>query len=174
MAWRNPRRWSWAKRATTRLLDWSADGKFIVFNDNHLNLYVIALDKGVVTLVDNRKRRGPFNVSISQDSRWLAYNVSGENYFSRIRIRDLTTGATVDATDGLSHADNPVFAGTDYLYFTSSINTGPSQVGLDMSSQERPVRDGIYALVLAANGKSPMAPLTGDENDKADEVRQNR
>ena len=152
------------------LLDWSADGKFIVYNDNHLNLYVIALDKGVVTLIDNRKRRGPFNVSISQDSRWLAYNVSGENYFSRIRIRDLTTGATVDATDGLSHADNPVFAGTDYLYFTASINTGPSQVGLDMSSQERPVRDGIYALVLVANGKSPMAPLTGDENDKADKA----
>jgi tricorn protease len=150
------------------LLDWSPDGKFIVYNDNHLHLYVIALDKGVVALVDNRKRRGPFNVSISQDSRWLAYNVSAENYFSRIRIRDLTNGATVDATDGLSHADNPVFAGTDYLYFTSSINTGPSQVGLDMSSQERPVRDGIYALVLAANGKSPIAPLTGDENEKTE------
>ncbi len=150
------------------LLEWSPDGKFIVYNDNHLNLYVISLDKGVITLVDNRKRRGPFNVSISQDSRWLAYTVSAENYFSRIRVRDLTTGATVDATDGLSHADNPVFAGSDYLYFTSSINTGPSQVGLDMSSQERPVRDGIYALVLAANGKSPMAPLTGDEVDKAD------
>lgn len=152
------------------LLEWSADGKFIVFNDNHLNLFVIALDKGVVTLVDNRKRRGSFNVSISQDSRWLAYNVSGENYFNRIRIRDLTTGATVDATDGLSHADNPVFAGTDYLYFTSSVNTGPSQVGLDMSSQERPVREGIYALVLSANGKSPVTPLAGDENDKSDKA----
>ena len=90
---------------------------------------------------------------------------------NRIRIHEFATGKNTTVTDGLAHADNPVFAGSDYLYFTASINAGPSQVGLDMSSQERPVRDGIYALVLAADGKSPMAPRTGDEDDKKDEKK---
>jgi len=149
------------------LLAWSPDGKTIVYQDNHLNLYSIALDKGTIRLIDNRKRRGNFSVAFAQDSRWIAYTVAGENFFNQIRVHDFTTGKSVSVTDGLSHADNPVFAGTDYLYFTASINSGPALVGLDMSSQERPVRDGIYALVLAADGKSPMAPRPGDENEKS-------
>ena len=149
------------------LLAWVPGGKTIVYQDNHLNLYAISLDKGSIKLIDNRKRRGLFNVAVSQDGRWLAYTVAGENLFNQIRIHDFTTGKSVTVTDGLSHADSPVFGGTDYLYFTASINSGPAQVGLDMSSQERPVRDGIYALVLAADGKSPFAPKGGDEEDKA-------
>ncbi|MBL8519172.1 MAG: PD40 domain-containing protein [Betaproteobacteria bacterium] len=153
------------------LLAWSPDGKLIVFQDNHLSLYSIALDgaaKGTIRKIDTSKRRGQFNVSISQDSRWLAYNVIIDNYLSQVRIHEFATGKNTPVTDGLSSADNPAFAGSDYLYFTASINTGPAAVGLDMSSQERPVRDGIYALVLAADGKSPMAPRTADEEEKKD------
>ena len=150
------------------LLAWAPDGKTIVYQDNHLNLYAITITTGAVKLIDNRKRRGPFVVAVSPDSRWLAYTVAAENFFNQIRIHDFTTGKSVTVTDGLSNADNPVFGGSDYLYFTASINAGPSLVGLDMSSQERPVRDGIYAMVLSADGKSPMAPKTGDEEDKKD------
>ncbi len=49
------------------------------------------------------------------------------------------------------------------IYFTASVNTGPSQVGLDLSTQERPLRQGVYAAVLAADGSSPLAAGTGDE-----------
>lgn len=145
---------------------WSPDGKLIVYTDNLLNLYVLDVASGASRIIDNRQRRGGWNVSFSSDSRFLAYAVAGDNYMQRIRIHDFTSGKSTTVTDGLSHADNPVFGGTDYLYFTASINTGPAIVGLDMSSQERPIRDGIYALVLAADGKSPMAPRTGDEDEK--------
>lgn len=70
-------------------------------------------------------------------------------------------------TDGSSHVDSPVFAPGGYLYFTASVNSGPSQVGLDMSTQERSLRSGLYAVVLAADGKSPVAPKSGDEGDKS-------
>ncbi|MBL8513681.1 MAG: PD40 domain-containing protein [Betaproteobacteria bacterium] len=153
------------------LLAWSPDGKVIVFQDNHLSLYSIALEgagKGTIKKIDTSKFRAPFTVSFSQDSRWLAYNAIVDNVFAQVRIHEFATGKNTPVTDGLSNADNPVFAGSDYLYFTASINTGPSVVGLDMSSQERPVRDGIYALVLAADGKSPMAPRTADEEEKKD------
>lgn len=156
------------KKGYFTLLAWSPDGKTIAFNDNELNLFTIAVDQGAIKLVDNRRARGPFNISFSQDGRWLAYTTAADNLFSQIKIHDSTTGKSVTVTDGLSQADNPVFAGSDYLYFTASINSGPSQVGLDMSTQERPLRDGLYALVLAADGKSPMAPRTGDEEEKKD------
>lgn len=153
------------------LLAWAPNGKTIVYQDNHLNLYAITLDKGGIKLIDNRKRRGVFNVTYSQDSRWLAYTVAGPNYFNQIKIHDFTIAKSVAVTDGLSHADSPVFAGADYLYFTASINSGPSQVGLDMSTQERPLRNGLYAMVLAADGKSPISPKRGDEEEKKEAAK---
>ncbi|MFX7832928.1 hypothetical protein ABTK53_19465, partial [Acinetobacter baumannii] len=81
-----------------------------------------------------------------------------------IRFHDLTTGKNHPVTDGLAHAGNPAFSPQgDVLFFSASINAGPSLVGLDLSSQERPFRAGLYALVLAADGKSPLAPRPGDE-----------
>ena len=153
------------------LLAWAPGGQTIVYQDNHLNLYSISLDQGGIKLIDNRKRRGVFNIAISQDGRWLAYTVAGPNYFNQVKIYDFNTGKSVTVTDGLSHADNPVFGGADYLYFTASINSGPSQVGLDMSTQERPLRNGIYSMVLAADGKSPIAPKRGDEEDAKDAAK---
>ncbi len=155
-----------ASAAYFNLLAWSPDGKTIIYGDTELNIYAISLDSGASRLVDNRGLRRAISVSFSPDSRWLAYTVFGANFFGRIRLHDFTTGKSVTVTDGLSQADNAVFGGSDYLYFTASINSAPYAAGLDMSSQERPIRAGIYAIVLAADGKSPMAPRTADEEDK--------
>ena len=156
------------------LLAWSPDNKTIVYQDNHLNLYAINLDKGNSKRIDSSLRRNGFTVSFSADSRWLAYTVAEANYFSQIRLHDFTTGKNVTLTDGMSHADSPVFAASDYLYFTASINSGPTQVGLDMSTQERPLRTGLYVAVLAADGKSPLLPKLGDEEGKAAEEEKSK
>jgi tricorn protease len=55
------------------------------------------------------------------------------------------------------------------LYFAASTNSGPLQVGLNMTSQERPYRAGLYAAVLTADGASPLAPKTGDEEEEKDD-----
>jgi tricorn protease len=156
------------QRGYFNLLAYAPDAKRIIYADNMLNLYAIDTATGVSALIDNRIRRGAWVVSFSPDSRYLAYSISGENYMGRIVIYDFVNSRATTVTDALSFADNPVFGGSDYLYFTASINTGPAVVGLDMSSQERPVRDGLYALVLSNEGKSPMAPRTGDEEDTKD------
>jgi tricorn protease len=152
-----------AKTGYFRLLAWSPDGKRLAVQDNHLTIYSLNLDKGDLTKIDASQRRADFNVSFSADGRFLAYNVEGENYFSRIRIYDFSIGKSYDVTDGLSDADDPTFGGSDYLYFTASTNAGPTHVGLDMSTQERAIRRGIYVAVLAADGKSPLLPKAGDE-----------
>ncbi|MDE2137001.1 MAG: PDZ domain-containing protein [Gammaproteobacteria bacterium] len=152
-----------------RLLAWSPDGATLVYEDNHLHLYAFAIDKAASTLIDRSLDRGGFEVNFSPDSRWLAYTIQGENHFTRIRLHDFTSGQNADVTDGLADADSPVFAPGGYLYFAASINSGPSQVGLDLSTQERPLRRGLYAAVLAADGRSPLLPKSGDEEPgKAD------
>ena len=153
------------------LMDWSPDGQQLVIRDNHLNLYRLGLVGGpqrgqLIKIATDVRRFGSdgFTVSFSRDSRWLAFTMSGENYLGRIVLHELATGKNHVVTDGLTHAGNPVFSPRgDVLYFTASINAGPSRVRLDLSSQERPNRAGLYALVLAADGKSPLAPKAGDE-----------
>lgn len=147
------------------LLAWSPDGSTLIYEDNHLHLYAFALQKAQSSRIDTNLRRAGFQTAFSGDSRWLAYTTIGSNFFSRIRVHDFQTGRNLDLTDGLSDADNPVFAPNgEYLYFTASINTGPSQVGLDLSSQERSIRRGLYVAVLAADARSPLTPKSGDED----------
>ncbi|MGP8033670.1 MAG: PDZ domain-containing protein [Steroidobacteraceae bacterium] len=146
------------------LLAWSPDGATLIYQDNHLHLYAFALQKASSTLIDRSLDRGGFAVNFSADSRWLAYTLQGENHFSRIRLHDFGSGENADVSDGLADADSPVFAPGGYLYFTASINSGPSQVGLDLSTQERSVRRGLYVAVLAGDGRSPLVPKAGDED----------
>lgn len=148
------------------LLDWAPNSQMIVFQDNHLQLFVLNIAQGKIAKLDESARRSTFNISFSSDSRWLAYTVAGANHFSQIKLYDFNSGKSTTITDGLSDADFPAFAPKDYLYFTASTNAGPTHVGLDMSSQERPLRNGIYAVVLAADGKSPLLPKSGDEDVK--------
>ena len=145
------------------LLDWSPDGKVLIYQDNHLNLYAFDIDRGKSSRIDTSLRRAPFRVAFSPDSHWLAYTVTGRNYLSQIRLHEIASARNTDLTDGLSDASDPVFSADGILYFTASINSGPTRVGLDMSTQERSLRRGIYAAVLAADGKSPLLPKTGDE-----------
>ncbi len=167
------------------LMDWSADGQWLVLQDNHLSLYKLSLvsvpngpQRGQLAKVatDVRRLGGVgFDVAFSPDSRWLAYTTSGDNYFGRIWLHDLSTGRNHAVTDGLSQAGAPAFSPKgDYLYFLASINSGPSQVGLDLSTQERPRRAGLYAAVLAADGKSPLAPKAGDEEGKKDDKKEEK
>ena len=156
------------------LMDWSPDGKVLLLQDNHLHLYMLGLAEGAqhgkLTLIATDVRRfgaRGFATSFSPDSRWLAYTTSGENFFGRIWLHELASGRNHPITDGLTSAGTPTFSAKgDFLYFTASINSGTSQVGLDLSTQERPRRAGLYALVLAADGKSPLAPKAGDEDGR--------
>jgi tricorn protease len=148
------------------LLSWSPDGKRIVFHDNHLHLYSIELAGDAVSLIDTSERRGSFTTSFSPDSQWLAYTVIAANYLTMVRLHSFADGKSTDLADNFVQTDDPVFGDSDLLYFTASIDAGPTRVNLDMSTQERPLRKAIYAAVLSADGKSPMAPKTGDEEPK--------
>ena len=161
-----PLRHALGKMGYFTLLAWSPDGRRIAFEDNHLHLYAIDLSTDAVALIDSTPRRRTFQVDFSPDSQWLAYTVVGENYFTRVRLHGFAAAKSVELADSFVQTDTPVFGSNDLLYFTASIDAGPTRVTLDMSTQERPLRMAIYAAVLSADGRSPLPPKSGDEDSK--------
>jgi tricorn protease len=151
------------------LLGWTGDGKRIVYEDNHFHLYFVDLSTGRRALVDTLVRRSQRTISLSPDSRWLAYTHTGANYFDQLFLYDFDSGKSTPVTDPLVAASWPAFSRDGkYLYFAASTNSGPSQFGLDMTTQERPLRNAVYVAVLAADGKSPLLPKAGDEGKDED------
>ena len=153
-----------------RLINWSAQGDKVLYRDNHLAVWSINTENGESTKIFTDNARSGITlasnaVSLSNDGNWLAYTKAGRNHFNDIYLYSFESGEHTKVTDGMSNADAPAFSPDGkYLYFAASTNSGPRQVGLDMSTQERPSRFGLYAAVLTADGKSPLLPKAGDED----------
>ncbi len=153
-----------------RLRAWDADNGRIVFTDNRLGLHYIDLADGRVHEIARQVRQGDFDLALSPDGQWLAHTQYRANYFRDLVVYHFDEDHSVTVSDGMADVASPVFSRDgEYLYFAASTNTGPRQFSLDMSSQERPYRAGLYALVLRAEGESPLKPRTGDEEDNGND-----
>jgi tricorn protease len=151
---------------------WSSDGSKILYTDNHLSTYSLDLESGEITKIFTDNRRAGASHSLSADGKWLAYTKAQANFFNDVYLYNFEEGSHTKLTDSMSHTASPVFSPDgNYLYFAASTNAGPTAVGLDMSTQERPQRFGLYGVVLAADGKSPLLPKSGDEKAKSDEKK---
>ncbi len=147
------------------LEDWSPETNRIFYTDNHLNLYQLNVATGQSIRIATETRRAGFELAVSPDGRWLAYTLEQPNFLRDLVLRNIEEGTQFTVTDGMADIGSPVFSRDgQYLYFAASTNVGPQQVGLNMQTRERPARYGLYAAVLAANGRSPLLPGTGDEN----------
>jgi tricorn protease len=147
------------------LMGWSkGENPRIVYQDNHLGLHAIELDSGDITNISTGVRRDQIEASLSPDGQWLAYTEEQANYHRDLKLFNFATGERTTLSDGAADVAAPAFSRDgSYLFFAASTNSGPLQVGLNMTSQERPYRAGLYAVVLAADGKSPLLPDSGDE-----------
>ena len=143
---------------------WDADNNRILFTDNRLRLHMIDLNTGRVRELARHARQGSFNLALAPGGRYLALTQRQANYFSDLLIHDFERNQTHRISNGMADVGSLAFSPDGaYLYLAASTNSGPIQFSLDMSSQERPFRAGLYALVLAADGESPLAPRAGDE-----------
>ena len=152
------------------LRTWAPDGAHIAVTDNRLRLHLLDVGSGDLFLVDTHERRDSTFLAFSPDGRWLAYTKERTNFLSDLMLHDVDAGTSTRVSDGMADVSDVAFSPDGaQLYFAASTNSGPAQVGLDMSSQERPRRVALYALVLAADGDSPLAPRLGDEETDAAE-----
>lgn len=146
---------------------WSPDSKKIAYTDKRLQLWYIDLDKGAPVLVDRGTYYGSHRLMDpvwSPDSKWIAYAKQQRNRQCVIMLYALESGRSTPITDGMSDARYPVFDKSGkYLFLAASTNAGPTMVGLDMSSRDRPVTRTVYAVVLRKEDPSPVAPESDEE-----------
>jgi tricorn protease len=154
------------------LMAWGGGEKArILFQDNHNSLYAMEVDNGKIRKIATGTRREDIGAAISADGQWLAYTFEQPNYHRDLMLLEFSSGKEFTLTDGAADVADPAFSPDgQYLYFAASTNSGPLQVGLNMTSQERPYRAGLYAVVLAADGDSPVLPSSGDEEAKEDDA----
>ena len=147
------------------LLTWTpGDSPRLVYTDNHLGLHALDLGSGKSQRIATGARRDQIDAAPSPDGRWLAYTLERPNFHRQLMLHDFESGQNIAVGDALADAASPAFSPDGkFLYFAASTNSGPLQVGLNMTSQERPYRASLYAAVLSRDEASPLQPKPGDE-----------
>jgi tricorn protease len=153
---------------------WSPDSKKIAFHDNRLNIYLLDTTTGKVSTIGGKNNFGGFSSSDfdldwSPDSKWIAYPRSLSNHLHALFLYSLDSGQSTQVTDEIADSHEPAFdRDGKFLYFIASTNSGATSDGLDMTSDLYNVTSNIYALVLAADQASPIAPELDDEKSSAE------
>ena len=100
---------------------WSPDGKQMLLEDNHTNLWTIEIAGGRAAKVDTEQHPDPgrsMNAVWSPDSKYIAYAKNLPSYLRAIFIYSVAEGKAHQITDGLADSISPAFdAGGKYLYF---------------------------------------------------------
>ncbi|HET9530196.1 MAG TPA: S41 family peptidase, partial [Blastocatellia bacterium] len=151
---------------------WSPDSKKLAFSDKRLAIWYADIERGTARRIDQStySDQDLFYPSWSPDGRWLAYCKAHRNRIRTVYIHDTQSGRSHQVTDGVIHAEHPVFdRNGKYLYFTASGNAGASEFGWGVLSgiMARPlVTRTLAAIVLKESEPSPLL-LNGQPNAEA-------
>lgn len=148
----------------------SPDGKTITFSDGAHRLWIVGVDGGAPRQVAQDKFSEIHDQAFSPDSRWLAFSMTAVNRRRDLYMYELASGKTTRLGNGSEIDGGPAFSGDGkYLFFVSSRheNTVPSDVDFDFAILKS---GGIYAIPLAADTPSPMAPKSDEGDSKGDDA----
>jgi tricorn protease len=146
----------------------SPDGKTLAFSDSSHKLWTVRTDGGAPREVAQDKLNEIHDQAFSPDSRWLAYSLSSIGRRRDLYLYEIATGKATRLGDGTGIDENPMFSPDGkYLYFVSSRheNTVPSDIEFDFAILKS---TGIYAIPLAKDTPSPMAPRSDEADSKGD------
>ncbi|WP_158942286.1 S41 family peptidase [Granulicella sp. S190] len=150
---------------------WSPDSKLLAFHDNRLNLWMLDTITGKVTHVGENDffATNSRDIAWSPDSKWIAYSQIVSNHLHALFLYSVETNKATQFTANSADSRFPTFdRNGKYLYFTASTNSGGSSAGLDMTSDLLYPNRSVYALVLASDQASPIAPESDDEKTPAE------
>jgi len=151
----------------------SPDSQWITFTDQAGRLYLLNVESGAISVVDQDPLSNGLSPSWSHDSNWLAYGRTDEgNSQSAVWLYNVKSDTKTRVTDPMFSSYQPVFdrAG-DWLYFVS--NRAVSRpVYSDLDTTFAYVDTALlYAVPLRADVKNPFLPKGDEEAVKEDKKK---
>ena len=153
-------------------LVWSPDSKKVSFADRRLSLWLADVTTESAVRVDTStySAQQSWTANFSPDSRFLAYSKRMKNRAGVVVIYDIAQKKTFQVTDGITHAEMPVFdRNGKYLYFLSSPNAGTTDFnwGVLNGVLANPlVVRRVHAVILSNDQPSFLLP-NGQPNPEA-------
>lgn len=160
-------------KTTEYHLEWSPDGKKILFGNKDFAIFIVDVETKRLTKVDssNQLKNDEFyweisDYSWSPDSKWIAYSFVQSNKNSKIFLYNLDQKKSTPVTDEFYDNLNPSFdANGEYLYFLSYRNfNARMDVFEDDHVIPNPVQ--VMAVQLKAGMKPPFFKPAEDTDKK--------
>jgi tricorn protease len=143
----------------------SPDGKTLAFSDGSHKLWTVRTDGGAPKEVAQDKYGEIHDQAFSPDGRWIAFSLSASSGRRRdLHLYEIATGKLTKLGNGSEVDYGPAWsADGKYLYFVSNRheNAVPAEIEFDFEVLKS---NGVYAIALARNAASPVAP----KSDEAD------
>jgi tricorn protease len=136
----------------------SPDGKMLAFSDGAHRLWIVGTEGGAPKQVAQDKFGEIHDPAFSPDGRWLALSLTAINRRRDLALYEIATAKLTRLGNGSGIDSNPAWSlDGQYLYFISSRHENP--VGSDVDFDFAILKSaGIYAIALASNTTSPVAP----------------
>jgi tricorn protease len=147
----------------------SPDGKTLAFSDGAHRLWIVGVDGGQPKPVAQDKLNEIHDQSFAPDGRWLAFSLSGTGHTRDLALYEIATGKLTRIGDGAGIDSFPAWSPDGkYLYFKSSRHENPvaSDVEFDFAILKS---EGIYAIPLARETASPVAPQSDEGSEASDD-----
>jgi tricorn protease len=147
----------------------SPDGKTLAFSDGAHRLWIVGTDAGKPKQVAQDKHNEIHDQAFSPDGRWLAFSLSAVGLRRDLVLYELATDKLTRIGDGREIDSNPTWSPDGkYLYFASSRHE--NAVGSDVEFDFAILKSGgIYALPLARDTVSPVAPKSDEGSGASDD-----
>jgi len=155
-----------------RSLLWAPDSKTLLFTDrkNRVNELNIA-SKTVRTLLTNPANEIT-DLTISPDSKWIAYTRTEQNEFGVIYVMNIADGKEFPVTERWYNSDSPAFsADGKYLIISSDRDLNPTYSRIEWNYTYSNM-GGVYMVMLAKDTPSPFLPK--DPTVKIDENQEKK
>lgn len=141
--------------------EWSPDSRYLVYSDRRMKLWLVNVETGRETEIDQAAASEIRHYAFSPDSEWITYPKESSNGQSAVWIYHIPSARNMQLTDNTFSDNTPVFSLCgNYIFFASNrdFNLAFSSFEFDYL-YNRATR--MFAMVLKADGPK----LFKDKND---------
>jgi tricorn protease len=147
-------------------IDWSPDGKKLLWADKKNRLQFVDVATKQVTPVAQSKRGEIRAYGWSPDSKWVTYARPEVDSLEKVWLYSVEQKQNFEVTDGWQDSGRPCFSGDGkYLFFVSERDFNPIYSQTEFNHAYLDLAK-IYFVTLAKETKSPFEPKSDEVGDK--------